>query len=842
MMSSGHGGDRVAAARRAGCRPEEILDFSVNVNPLGAPPGVFEVYFRAFDEAGRYPEPGAESAAAALAARWDIAPDRVLPGNGSSELLALLPRALGRKRAVIPVPGYLEYEAAARAAGLEICRFSLTPEREFELDPLALERVLRPGDLVLLGNPANPTGRRTELRALIERQPEVRFLVDEAFIEFAGEEFSLIGAGLPNLVVTRSFTKFYALPGLRLGCAVAEPELLARLRAIQPCWPLGAAETAVLKFLCEVPPAWGEESRRRVRRWREELAAGLRGRPGLRVYPSCANYLLVRAGDPELPDRLLREHRILVRRADNYPGLDAHYFRVAVRSAEENARLLAALPGAVHLPRARRTPALMWQGTSSNAGKSVLAAACCRVMLQDGFSVAPFKAQNMALNSYVTLDGGELGRAQAVQAEACRLEPDVRMNPILLKPQSDLGSQVVVRGRPVGTMTVREYFARKQELWSEVRSCYDRLSAEHEVMVLEGAGSPGEVNLKDSDLVNMRMARYAGASVLLTGDIDRGGVYAGFIGTYATFEPWERELLYGFVVNKFRGDPALLESAHRTVERFTGKPVLGVIDYQRDLGLPEEDSVNFSWIRPAPKLERTLDAVLIQLGHVANFTDFTPFELEPDVTVRKVSRAGEFGTPELVILPGSRSVAADLAELERCGLKERILAAAAAGAQLVGICGGLQLLGRVLRDPEHLESERGEVAGLGLLPLETVLRPQKILRRTSGVRPGGERIHGYEIHHGVSRLLGPGPGRQLAEDGTEIGYEQGNCFASYLHGVFDDDAFRRRWLDEVRVRRGLPPLGGVTARYGVEESLNRLAAHLRSRLDFPALYRRLGLR
>ena len=336
----------------------------------------------------------------------------------------------------------------------------------------------------------------------------------------------------------------------------------------------------------------------------------------------------------------------------------------------------------------------MLQGTCSNAGKSILTAAFCRILLQDGRRVAPFKAQNMALNSYVTPDGGEIGRAQAVQAEACRLDPDVRMNPILLKPESDLGSQVIVKGRAIGHMKVREYYANKPRLWQTVKSCYDSLAAEYDAIVLEGAGSPGEVNLKANDIVNMNMAAHAGAKVLLAGDIDRGGVYASFLGTYATLTPAERELLAGFAVNKFRGDPSLLADAHSYLERATGKPVLGVVDWQPDLGLPEEDSVNFSFIRPAPKHDRTLDLALIQLGHIANFTDFVPFELEPDVTVRKIRHASELGEPDILVLPGSKSVAADLAMLDREGFRPLIRELVARGCHFVGICGGLQLAGR----------------------------------------------------------------------------------------------------------------------------------------------------
>ena len=847
-----HGGNLHRLAELAGRRPEELLDFSVNLNPAGPPPEAFEAYYAAFDTLDHYPDPAGETIAGRIADRIGCPAECVQPGNGSSELLALLPRAIPARRAVLPVPGYLEYEAACRNAGMEIIRFELKADNDFRIAPEEFSAALRPGDLAVFGNPANPTGTAlpaATLRLLAENHPGVHFIIDEAFIDFLPPEYRLAFPLPPNLTVVRSLTKFHALPGLRMGYAAGAPETIARLRELLPCWSLGSVAEKVMELIfSERLDRYRTESLELTANLREKLAGELAKRPGIRVFPSLANYLLLHSNRPDLGTRLLRESGIALRDASNYPGLGACYFRVAVRNADDNARLLAGLdrllcPPGPFLSERRPTPALMLQGTCSNAGKSVLAAAFCRIMLQDGIAVAPFKAQNMALNSFVTADGGEIGRAQAVQAEACRLEPDVRMNPILLKPQSDLGSQVILHGRPIGSMRVREYFARKAELWDEVRKSYRSLASDFEAVVLEGAGSPGEINLKSSDIVNMRMADYAKAQVLLVGDIDRGGVYASFLGTYATFDRRERKLLAGFLVNKFRGDPSLLGDAHESIRRFTGKPVLGVIDYFGDLGLPEEDSVNFSFIRPAPKFDRTLDLALLRLGHVANFTDFVPFELEPDVTVRKIASAEDFGNPDIVILPGSRSVGADLALLEQARLTGKIREAARRGATIVGICGGLQLLGDRLLDPDGLESETVEIRCLGLLPLNTTLKREKILRRTVGSRADGSRVSGYEIHHGVTECTAQETIRRMrADSGEEIGYECDNIFTSYLHGIFDDDVFRRRWLDEVRKRHGLAPLGGITAHYGTEKALNRLADHVRSRVDIPALYKRIGLR
>ena len=842
-----HGGNLAKLAAEAKCAPADLLDFSTNLNPLGPPPGVFPEFFASFDRIGEYPEPYAESLVASLAARWGIPAGRIVAGNGSNLLLNLFPAVCGAKRALVVTPGYLEYAAACRNCGVEVTEFILHEEDAFLPDLDRLSAAIRPGELVILGNPNNPAGRalrRGVLEPLIVAHPGTFFLVDEAFIEFFGEAESLVNCGLLNLAVSRSFTKAYALPGLRMGAMTGPEPVMAKLRAMQGEWALSVMAVETAKFLLSQPEEYLAETRRETARLRARLAAALDALPGFRTYPSEANYLLCRTPLADLPRRMLAEHKIALRSCADYPGLGPEFCRIAVRNESDQDRLLDALMGnkGPYLPKKRKTPALMLQGTCSNAGKSVLAAAFCRIMLEDGLAVAPFKAQNMALNSCVTPDGGEIGRAQAVQAEACRLDPDVRMNPILLKPNSDLGSQVILHGRAIGNYRVRDYFRKKPELWGEVCKAYDSLAAGRDAMVLEGAGSPGEINLKSSDLVNMRMARYADARVLLTGDIDRGGVYASFIGTYATFEPWERRLLSGFLVNKFRGDPTLLADAHAYVARMTGHSVLGVIDFQRDLGLPEEDSVGFAFTRPVEKEAQTLDAVIVHLGHIANFTDYSPLEAEPDVTVRKVATAAEFGTPDIVILPGSKSVAADLARLRESGLASKVYEAAQRGATIAGICGGLQLLGERLLDPDHVESEEPEVRCLGLLSLETVMRREKTLRRTRGLRADGTPVSGYEIHHGETVAPSAGLALMRDADGRFLGCERGNLFATYLHGVFDDDRFRRLWLDEARRRKGWAAKGGVTAVYGIEDALNRLAAHVRSRVDLKRLYKEMGVR
>lgn len=829
-----HGGNPKLFAERIGCNPMDLLDFSVNLHPDGMPDGLQNACFSALHELDAYPEPHCEMLSGLAAKKWNRSADEFLFGNGSSELLDLIPRMFPGCGALIVTPGYLEYAESCRRAGMSIREFPLTEESDFHLDPETLSGAAKSGELVILGNPCNPTGGTVPAEILwqtVKQRPDVSFLVDEAFADFSGETL-LTFPPLPNLLILRSMTKFYAMPGLRVGYVCAAPVRIEALKEMQTVWSVGTVAVRAAQFLLtETVPGRDE-----VASLRQDLVRGLK-LAGLKVYPSRANYLLCRSEKPLFADLLTQ--RILVRDCSNYPGLDEHFIRVAVRRAADNEVLLAALnrsDSPAVLTR-RKKPALMLQGTCSHAGKSVLAAAFCRILLQDGYAVAPFKAQNMALNSFVTLSGGEIGRAQAVQAEACRIDPDVRMNPILLKPNSDLGSQVILLGQSIGNYKVRDYFRKKQDLWHEVTCAYDSLSAEYDCMVLEGAGSPGEINLKSTDLVNMRMALYAQSPVMLTGDIDRGGVYASFLGTFTTLEPKERDLLYGFLVNKFRGDPTLLEDAHSYLTRMTGKSVLGVIDYQPHLDLPEEDSVGFGFASAGKKDSQCLEIAVIHLGHIANFTDLAPLEQEPDVHLQIVREPGELHQPDLILIPGSKSVADDIAQLHRSGLWEKMQQMDCA---FFGICGGLQILGECLLDPEGIESPQTRVDCLGLLPLETVMRQKKTLRQTRVERNRDEWISGYEIHHGETRILQPAVSVHLAGDGRVIGCETQRCFATYLHGIFDDDSFRRRFLNSMRVKKGWPEIFPKTE-YGMEPALNRLADHVRSRVDLKQLYRRMGL-
>ncbi|MDK2847085.1 MAG: hypothetical protein PWP34_438 [Desulfuromonadales bacterium] len=864
MTESGnwrHGGHLRQLAITAGLNPEALLDFSANINPLGPPEWLRSRISGSISSLVHYPDPEGQALIDAACRRYSVNAEEVLIGNGSTELFYLLPQALEVRHALIPVPSYVDYATAAGIAGLTIHTLPLAAGNGFCLDFEALETALKElrdtPVMVPLGQPNNPTGRSFDarrLRHLARRFPKATFVVDEAFADFV-ENFDSLTVNRPaNVVVMLSLTKIFAIPGLRLGVAVAAPSTVRKVKSLQPPWSVNTIAQRVGEAAL-LDTAYTQQTRAAVSTLREELRCHLEQVPFLTVFPGEANFLLVRCDRTSLDARTLAgrllKRGLAIRVCDNFDGLDERFFRVAVRTEPENRKLVEALSQELFMAplvkTRRHTPAIMFQGTSSNAGKSVLAAALCRIMLQDGYRVAPFKAQNMSLNSFVTRDGGEMGRAQVVQAQAARLDPDVRMNPILLKPNSDTGSQVVLCGKPIGNMKVMDYFRYKSEAFERVKESYDDLAADHDAIVLEGAGSPAEVNLKAHDIVNMKMALFAQAPVLLVGDIDRGGVFASFVGSMEVLSERERAQIAGFVVNRFRGQPDLLKDALDYTLQHTGRPILGVVPYLKDLGLPEEDSVGFKEglfddARPA---EDAVDIAVLDLPHISNFTDLEPLRLEPDVRLRTVRRIQDLGHPDAVILPGSKNVIGDLTFLRAVGFDRSLEnLAAESRCEIIGICGGYQILGRSISDPHGIESPGTDLVGLELLPVDTVLEEDKTLIRTEARhRISGIKLHGYEIHHGQSRA-DQLPPALIGSDGNGLGACRGDglVWGSYLHGLFDADAFRRWFIDRLRQRKGLRPVGKVQTRYDLEPAFERLADTVRQSLDIPAIYRLMGLR
>ena len=489
---------------------------------------------------------------------------------------------------------------------------------------------------------------------------------------------------------------------------------------------------------------------------------------------------------------------------------------------------------------------IMIQGTASNAGKSLLAAGLCRVFRQDGWKVAPFKSQNMALNSFITADGFEMGRAQVVQAYCAGVAPDVRMNPILLKPTNDTGSQVIVNGVPRGTMGAVEYFRYKKALIPDMMEAFHSLAGEYDVIVIEGAGSPAEINLKQDDFVNMGMARLANAPVLLAGDIDRGGVFASLYGTVKLLEPEEQDRIKGLIINKFRGDVEILRPGLTTLEQLTGKPMLGVVP-MLDVDIDDEDSLS-SKLTGGERVGR-LDIAVIRLPRLSNFTDFNPLERMEGVTVRYVRSPGELGRPDLILLPGTKSTMDDLKWMRQNGLEALVLKHAARGGAVVGICGGYQMLGRVLSDPDGVESG-GTMAGMGLLPTETIFLGEKTRTRVDGAFRGGAGLftalngvpfHGYEIHMGETAYLEDAVplSRLTCLDRAEKldGAARGNVWGSYVHGIFDSGAFAQALVNALLSAKGLTPdAAAVDWETYQEEQYDKLAAGVRASLDMDRIY------
>ena len=493
------------------------------------------------------------------------------------------------------------------------------------------------------------------------------------------------------------------------------------------------------------------------------------------------------------------------------------------------------------MSRAKR---IMVQGTMSGAGKSLLCAALCRIFAQDGYRVAPFKSQNMALNSFVTRDGLEMGRAQVVQAQAAGVEPDVRMNPILLKPSSDTGSQVIVGGEVRGQMSAAAYFKMKRQLIPEILAAFDSLSEEADIVVIEGAGSPAEINLKADDIVNMGLAKLVDAPVLLAGDIDRGGVFAQLYGTVALLEPEERARIAGLVINKFRGDVDILRPGLAMLEEKTGLPVLGVVPY---LHVEIEDEDSLSERLNARDVVKPLDVAVIRLPHISNFTDFIPLEQHELLGVRYVQRARELGAPDLVILPGTKNTMEDLLWLRQSGLEAAVCRLAQAQTPVLGVCGGYQMLGQTLDDPAGTESGKPlSLAGLGLLPTRTTFDAQKRRTQVRAVALGapfaGARMTGYEIHNGRTTVNGE-PFCRLA-DGTPEGCVCKNVFGTYLHGLFDSGELTQALVKLLCARKGISPKETRPASMAEyrQAQFDLLADGVRRALDMGAVYRAMGIK
>ncbi len=501
---------------------------------------------------------------------------------------------------------------------------------------------------------------------------------------------------------------------------------------------------------------------------------------------------------------------------------------------------------------------IMLQGTSSHVGKSILTTALCRIFYQDGYSVVPFKAQNMALNSYVTKDGGEMGRSQVAQAEAAGLEPFVEMNPVLLKPTGNSCSQVILMGKSIGNMSAREYHkGYSLKAFDTVKEAIRRIESKYDMMVIEGAGSPAEVNLKANDIVNMRIAKYLNAPVLLIADIDRGGALASLVGTLELLEPEERDLVKGLIINKFRGDVTILQPALDFLEEKTGKPVLGVIPYLPHINIEDEDSVSLDDKKAqADKTNAPIKIAVVQTPKISNFTDFDALSKEDDVNlyyIQEGEHLNKFGTPDLILLPGSKNTTEDMLYIRNSGLERELNEAKNAGIPIIGICGGYQMLGEKISDPLHTESCNDSVKGLGFLPMETTFAAKKLTSQVKakclnwqflGTTLQVNDLFGYEIHMGETKFTAekkhPFAITERAGKVVDVAEgminSSGTVLGAYIHGIFDNDEYRRGVINILRQRKKLPPLA-VSTNYAAakQAAYNRLADTVRQNMNMEKL-------
>ncbi|TGL36748.1 cobyric acid synthase [Leptospira koniambonensis] len=857
-----HGGNLYKMANIAGVGPEEILDFSSNLNPLGFPDWVRPLINSRISDLIHYPDPNYTNTRISLEKYWNIPKDEIVFGNGASELIHILPKIKKFDLAVIAQPSYIDYQKSLKLAGLQIQEIYLQRESDFELDYEVLAGILQRNPekqiFVLLGHPNNPSGKlldRDKILILSSEYKNAFFVIDESFIDFCPGDVSFRNYRSENLAVLWSLTKILALPGLRIGLLLTDPKNASKISELLPSWSVNSLSASILE-------KFGEDrnfllkTKEKIFEWKHSFQKEVEDLGIFKIFNTNANFILLELTDTkynisELENLLLKKFKIGIRNCSNFTGLENNYIRIAIKTQEENEKLIQALhsifkknpkPSKIK----KEKPALMFQGTASNVGKSILATAFCRIFTQDGFKVAPFKSQNMALNSFVTYEGAEIGRAQALQAQACKIKADYRMNPILLKPSSEKDSQVILNGKPVEAMDFRDYIKFKVSAFDEVKKSYDSLSEEFDMVILEGAGGVSEVNLKDKDIVNMRMAEYAKAKVLLIGNIDHGGVFGSFVGAMETMSEWERRLVSGFLINRFRGIKSLLDPGLKYLEETTRKNVFGIIPFLNDLRLPEEDSLEFKAgsLNDTSPLGDRIDIVLIDTPRISNHTDLDSLRIEPDVRVRIAQRKEEIGNPDVLILPGSKNVITDLNYLKESGISETILNFHKEGkTEIIGICGGYQMLGESVHDPFQIESNLGSAEGLNLIRVKTILEKEKLLKQTEGTHLlSGKKVSGYEIHHGNTKEISA---KSIfhSDSGESLGHQgiSEQVWGTYLHGVFDEDEFRRWFLDRIRIKKGMRPLGKIQAKYELETNLDRLADEVRNSVNMSEIYKILGL-
>jgi adenosylcobyric acid synthase len=798
-----HGGQLSKAARDFNLPPESFVDFSSNLNVF-APAVSASDWERWRTAITRYPQADAACLRDQLANVYNLDARHILPTAGAIDALYLAARIFhGRKVAIIE-PAFGDYNRAFAAAGCAAERLALAREMWHAPATAAWAHLIEPFDVIVLGNPNNPTGSLQPRELLLQLfntslSCQKSWLVDEAFIEFvANQENETLLPVLkqnPSLIVVRSLTKSWCIPGLRLGfLATSNSAWLDRLRVIQPPWSANAVvEEWAAAFLTPEHHAQLLAGLRDLREIKSRFELELARIPGLRTHSSAANFLLVEITDASLSAahiyRELGRRGLLVRVCDSFYAMPrGRFIRIAVRTEPENNRLAGAFRDLRGAKPKIPMKAISVVGTSSNSGKSWLATALCAWLRRKGVNVAPFKAQNMSNNSFVTLDGGEIGRAQAAQAEACGLLPTVKMNPILLKPSGQLGSQLVVLGEARGHVKAADYYTLIEQLWPVICETLEHWKTECDVLVLEGAGSPVELNLMTRDIVNLRPAHHLDGKWLLVADIERGGVFAQIIGTWSLLDPRDQARGLGVIVNKFRGDLSLFADARQCLAERIPLPYLGVLPFRADLQPESEDSL----CRDAEERGDGEKLAWIRFPHLSNSQDCQPWLLDEGVRVQWAANPDEIKDAKAIVLPGTKNTLADLEWLRATGLDQAVKSAARRGVPVIGICGGYQMLGERVCDPDGVAGDRGVLAGLSLLPVQTTFSKTKEVSQVSASWEN-DRWTAYAIHMGLTQRSRSCDALLQVQNGSaarEEGCQNGNVWGTYLHGLFESASLR----------------------------------------------------
>lgn len=846
-----HGGDVLSYKEKYGKLP--LYDFSANTSPLGLPSLVKERLSELVSDSyilSCYPDSQCRELRKALSERYKISENFIVCSSGAADIFFRLCNFLKPKSALIIEPAFNEYRHA-----LDLCACDNVARKCYS-DDIDISGY----DIVFCCSPANPTGEilsKFQIDILYDKCEKANaiFVLDSCFSDFCIESKRIVEKlccnieKYKNLILVNAFTKYYGLAGLRVGFAISfDKNIITGIKNNGQPWAVSTeAQEAAIAALKDYD--YEKKLLTLVESEREYLKSELRKIEGISKISGRANFILFESSKNLLSS--LEEKGFLVRNCDDFSFLPLddgkRFYRICVKKHDANVALINAIKDSLCIIKDKRKCAcLMVQGTMSNAGKSFIVAALCRIFKNKGYRVAPFKSQNMALNSAVTEDGLEIGRAQAMQAEASGKKADVRMNPILLKPNSDTGSQVIVNGRVVGNISARDYFKVKKSYIPLIKKSFESLASENDVVIVEGAGSPAEINLKQDDIVNMGLAKILDIPVILAADIDRGGVFAQLYGTLELLDSDEKDRIKGLVINKFRGDVSILQSGIDKIEELTDKKVIGVIPMLH-VDIDDEDSLS-ERLNNVSNKKAPIRIAVIRLAHISNFTDFEPFEKNKCCSVMYVKSVDEldFFNPHLIIIPGTKNTILDFYNLKTSGLEARINQYAAKNVPIIGICGGFQMLGKKISDPVCMENASPcEVIALDLLDVETVFTDDKELKQVNGSLPvidgffsclSNLKYSGYEIHAGKSNGLNE----------NFSGLAKDNIFGTYVHGIFDSDDIVKSLVNALAKRNNISLdnyISDADKSYFSyrEEQYNKLAEEVESVLDMNYIEKIMGL-